>query len=187
MEVTADRISKMNMVSVTFKSLDPIFNDPYNSGANFWGSVLRGDSYTNTFSLKASGINCTYSKPYTEYGNNRVRGVEFTGAFSSDLRKIENLSMYMYDTLLVDDTTRYESSILLPLKNLRLISVSNNFIVYGAYGVPLPDFLGNVVASIYKAVMSTVGEYYNSYGTLYNAYGKDSPPYAFVILSAYPN
>lgn len=95
--------------------------------------------------------------------------------------------MYMYDTLLVDDTTRYESSIQLPFKNLKLISVSNNAIVYGVYGVPLTDFLENVAASINKGIMSTVGEYYYSYGFLYDAYGKDNPPYAFVILSAYPN
>lgn len=38
MEVTPNLISKMGSVMFTFHSLEPIFNDPYNTAVNFWGS-----------------------------------------------------------------------------------------------------------------------------------------------------
>lgn len=91
--------------------------------------------------------------------------------------------MLLFDTSHVDTSNFNEAMITFPFKNIKLISVSKDVIVYGVYGLPVNDFLGTITYLNRGRGISGVGETYQSFGPLYDAYGKDNPPYLFVILS----
>ncbi|HEY6170791.1 MAG TPA: PKD domain-containing protein [Candidatus Kapabacteria bacterium] len=179
--ITLSMLTSAKSISVSFS---PDNTSPIYTAIDSLGYLDAEIAFQNYFEHKASWNGNNYDVRYTidSGGNQRALDHHFSGTISSDLQKITEMNVSIYDSIKHMGSIQ-PSKYGYRLNDLELSGINSEIVVYRAAYRQLSSFASNEYASSLKGKsMWSIGNLSNHFYYIHSIAARH-PPYAYVIFS----
>lgn len=142
-EITQEMLSNTSWVVIQFYSV-PTLQENHNFLPLIVTGVRKDRNASTSYSINRTQLYCTTTDSNLYPPTNRWDNVKLTGTFSNDLSRIDNLHVHETDTMRHDMYAEPLYDISYNLKNLSLLAVTPQYLIYYAHNMPTSGFAENI-------------------------------------------
>ncbi len=158
--VTQEMLSNATQVTVQLYS-QRILEDSLDYYRTIIAGVEKGKNQSTHLTVNANTFSGNTLDAIVDPPWHRTHSVQFTGQFNNDLTQLESVHVQAWDSIYHTDTLFAGNTVSFDLKNVSLLSVTKDYVVYLAYDKPLSSYAENI--STFK-LPTNYHMTYDSYG-----------------------